>query len=223
MPEFLQNLPHLPPVAAATVSMIGIAIAITRLLTASKAFWWAFPEWLQKGLPAALVAVGTLPAALERAQSWLDVGQALLMAAGAWFTASRGDKRPVELPPGKGGDDSAGLTDDPPAPAPPPSIRPRAGVDAPISSLAARIRLSLLVYAGALACFCLLVGVAMACAGCDLRKPPCDESRLRAIDAHYSTAVLDQCLAKYDNKEACPAFAGLQAEHRRKLAEACPQ
>lgn len=94
MPEFL----HLPPVAQAAAVLVGVALAIVRLLTASKAFWWRFPEWLQKGLPAALVALGMLPSALEAAKSWLDVVTALVFAVGAWFTASRGDQRPVEPP-----------------------------------------------------------------------------------------------------------------------------
>jgi hypothetical protein len=93
---------HLPPVVQAVAVLLGVSLAITRLLTASKAFWWVFPEWLQKGLPALLVAVGVLPQALEHAQSWLDVVQALVLSVGAWFTASRGDKRPVEPPKGKG-------------------------------------------------------------------------------------------------------------------------
>lgn len=95
MPQFL----HLPPLAAAIVTITGVVLAVVRLLTASKAFWWRFPEWLQKGLPAALVALGTLPTALEAAKSWLDVVVAFVFAVGAWFTASRGDKRPVEAKP----------------------------------------------------------------------------------------------------------------------------
>jgi len=94
MPEYL----HLPPVAQAALTITGVVLAVVRLLTASKAFWWRFPEWLQKGLPAALVALGTLPQALDLAKSWLDVAVAFVLAVGAWFTASRGDKRPVEPP-----------------------------------------------------------------------------------------------------------------------------
>lgn len=90
------NLIHLPPVASAVITITGIVLAVVRLLTASKAFWWRFPAWLQKGLPAALVALGTLPQALELAKSWLDVVTALVVAVGVWFTASRGDQKPVE-------------------------------------------------------------------------------------------------------------------------------
>jgi hypothetical protein len=71
----------------------------------------------------------------------------------------------------------------------------------------------------------LVFGVLLACVvSCSaFEKPlPCDESKLRAIDAEYSAKVIAECLPKYDTKEACPAFAGLQAEHRRQLKEACP-
>lgn len=94
LPESL----HLPPVYQAALTITGIVLAVVRLLTASKAFWWRFPEWLQKGLPAALVALGTLPQALELAKSWLDVVVAFVIALGVWFTASRGDQKPVEAP-----------------------------------------------------------------------------------------------------------------------------
>lgn len=97
MPEVL----HLPPVAQAVLTITGIVLAVVRLLTASKAFWWYLPAWVQKGVPALLVALGTLPPALEQAKSWLDVATALVFAVGAWFTASRGDQRPVEPPASK--------------------------------------------------------------------------------------------------------------------------
>ncbi len=91
-------MPHLPPLAAAIVTIAGIVLAVTRLLTASKDFWWIFPEWVQKGAPALLVALGTLPAALEASKSWMDVLVGFVIAVGAWFTASRGDQRPVTSP-----------------------------------------------------------------------------------------------------------------------------
>jgi hypothetical protein len=53
-------------------------------------------------------------------------------------------------------------------------------------------------------------------------KLPCDESKLRAIDADYAAKVIAVCLPKYDSKEDCPEWAALQAEHRRQLKEACP-
>lgn len=53
-------------------------------------------------------------------------------------------------------------------------------------------------------------------------KPPCDEARLRSIDAEYVEKVTVACLPKYASKEECPAFADLQTEHRRQLKEACP-
>lgn len=94
MPEIL----NLPPVAQAVLTITGVVLAVTRLLTASKAFWWYLPAWVQKGFPALLVALGTLPKALEMAQSWVDVLVAFTFAVGAWFTASRGDQAPVQLP-----------------------------------------------------------------------------------------------------------------------------
>lgn len=90
MPELL----HLPPVAQAIAVMLGVALAIFRLLTASKAFWDVLPNKLQKAIPALLVALGLLPAALEHAKSWLDVATAITLVVGAYFTASRGDQSP---------------------------------------------------------------------------------------------------------------------------------
>ncbi len=94
MPESL----HIPPVAQAVLTITGVVLAVIRLLTASKAFWWYLPAWVQKGFPALLVALGTLPSALEQAKSWMDILVALTFAVGAWFTASRGDQSPVQLP-----------------------------------------------------------------------------------------------------------------------------
>ncbi len=88
LPEALR----LPPVAQAIAVILGVALAIFRLLTASKAFWSVLPNKLQKAIPALLVAVGLLPTALENAKSWLDVVTALTLIVGAYFTASRGDQ-----------------------------------------------------------------------------------------------------------------------------------
>src|SRR5215207_9212352 len=91
MPQFL----HLPPVAQAVLTITGFVLAVIRLLTASRPFWthpW-LPAWLQKGLPAAMVALGAIPMAIEHARSWLDIAVALVVAGSAWYTASRGDKR----------------------------------------------------------------------------------------------------------------------------------
>lgn len=87
-------MPHLPPVASAIITILGFTLAITRLLTASRPFWASFPAYVQKGIPALLVALGALPAALEYAKTWLDVAVALVLAISAWFTASRGDQSP---------------------------------------------------------------------------------------------------------------------------------
>ncbi len=59
--------------------------------------------------------------------------------------------------------------------------------------------------------------------GCDPRKPPCDESKLRAADQRYADRVAATCLAKYDTKEECPEFPALKAQHRAELREVCPQ
>lgn len=58
---------------------------------------------------------------------------------------------------------------------------------------------------------------------CDPRKPPCDESRLQAVDRRYAARVAATCLAKYDTKEECPEYPALKAEHRRELRAECPQ
>ncbi len=67
-------------------------------------------------------------------------------------------------------------------------------------------------------------GVLLACVlSCGAAsKLPCDESKLRAIDADYAAKVIAVCLPKYDSKEACPEWPALQVEHRRQLKEACP-
>ena len=128
----------------------------------------------------------------------------------------------TQKPPSSGNQQETGTTEEA---APRPSQRPPGGVDAPMRGFRAavdeivwRLRLRLVLIGVGLA----LALVACA-AACDPRTPPCDESKLRAIDERYATAVLEKCLAKYDAKEQCPEFEGLQAEHRRQLREACPQ
>jgi hypothetical protein len=59
--------------------------------------------------------------------------------------------------------------------------------------------------------------------GCDPRKPPCDETKLRAVDERYTSRVLAVCLPKHDRKEDCPEWPALEADHRRELREVCPQ
>jgi len=189
-------MPHLPPVASAVVTILGVVVAVTRLLTASRPFWSTFPAWLQKGLPAALVALGLLPTALEHATSWLDVAEALVLAISAWFTASRGDKRP---PVDKDGGPRIDRTNSDPK-----LTREelsRVDNEAPLALVA-------------LVCLMLV--------GCDPRRPPCDESKLRAADERYVERVLTVCLPKYPNKESCPEWPALKAEHSRELKEICP-
>lgn len=67
----------------------------------------------------------------------------------------------------------------------------------------------------------LLLACVVSCAAAEKRLP-CDESKLRAIDAEYSAKVIAVCLPRYDSKEACPEWPTLQVEHRRQLKEACP-
>lgn len=68
-----------------------------------------------------------------------------------------------------------------------------------------------------------LVTAVLLLVACDPRKPPCDESQLRAISKRYIERVTVVCLAKYDRKEDCPEWPALKADHRRELREACPQ
>lgn len=59
--------------------------------------------------------------------------------------------------------------------------------------------------------------------GCGLLggKPPCDESKLEAIDAAYISQMGVLCLPKYDRKEDCPDYPRLKTEHRQRLADEC--
>lgn len=90
MPESLQ----LPPVAQGILAITAVALAIVRLLTASRPFWASFPAWLQKSVPAVLMAIAALPTAIEHARSWLDIVVAIVVSGGLYWTASRGDTRP---------------------------------------------------------------------------------------------------------------------------------
>lgn len=55
---------------------------------------------------------------------------------------------------------------------------------------------------------------------CNPLHPPCDESKLRAIDAEYLEAVGTQCL-QYASAASCPALPALRAKHSAALHEAC--
>ncbi len=92
MPEYL----HLPPVAQGVMAIAAVALAVVRLLTASRPFWASTPAWLQKALPALLMAIAAIPTAIEHARSWLDVVVAVVVSGAMFYTASRGDKRPPE-------------------------------------------------------------------------------------------------------------------------------
>ncbi len=231
MPDIL----HLPPVAQGVIAITAVALAVARLLTASRPFWaWEkVPVWLQKLLPALLMAVAALPTAIENARSWLDIVVGFVVTGAMWFTASRGDKRPPE---DKGGgpriertNSDPRLTRDELAP-PPPSIRPEGGMDAECSVLPwwafvelqlARRRLYL--YAVGPAAMLVFAIAALSVLACDPRKPPCDESKLRQVDKAFVARVSSVCLAKYDVAEECPEYPALKANHRRELREVCPQ
>ncbi len=58
---------------------------------------------------------------------------------------------------------------------------------------------------------------------CDPRNPPCDESKLRAVDADYVAAVATACVPDYPDKESCPAWPALRDKHREDLRKVCPQ
>jgi hypothetical protein len=92
MPEYL----HIPPVAQGALAITAVALAVVRLLTASRPFWASTPAWAQKALPALLMAIAAVPTAIEHARSWLDVVVAIVVSGAMFYTASRGDKRPPE-------------------------------------------------------------------------------------------------------------------------------
>jgi hypothetical protein len=125
-------MPHLPPVAQGVLAISAVALAIVRLLTASRPFWASTPAWLQKLLPAVMMAIAALPTAIEHARNWLDVLVALVVSAAMFWTASRGDKRP---PVDKDGGPRIDRTNSDPKLSreelePPISIRPPGGMDA---------------------------------------------------------------------------------------------
>lgn len=204
-------IPHLPPIAQATAVILGVALAIVRLLTASRPFWNFLPNKLQKALPAAAVALGLLPAALENAKSWLDVATAAILVVGTYFTGSRGDQRPPIDKDGGPRQDRANtdpkLTRD--ELDPPISIRPPGGMDAECSALPAWAFTSIAIAV-------LLVGCAAT------KRLPCDESKLTAIDTAYLAKVGKACL-RYASASQCPDLPELRAEHSRQLREACLQ
>jgi hypothetical protein len=70
--------------------------------------------------------------------------------------------------------------------------------------------------------FLLSFATGSACSAGGIR-PPCDETKLRAVDKDYGARVLAVCLAKYPTKEACPEFPALQRDHRAELRKVCPQ
>jgi hypothetical protein len=68
----------------------------------------------------------------------------------------------------------------------------------------------------------LLFLLALAVAGCPAgARPPCDEAKLRAIDADYVAKVSKACLREYPDKESCPAWPALKVEHKQRLNAEC--
>ncbi len=208
----MPQIPHLPPVAQVTLTITGVVLAVVRLLTASKAFWWKFPEWLQKGLPAALVALGMLPQALEHAQSWLDVAQALLFSVGAWFTASRGDQRPVEPPKSKAppSDPDTTVSLMPPPTSMRAPDRSRLHNDAPDEPAEMR---GWLDWRWQLS-FGVLVACALACSAAPLTSKRCDFTN-PTYSAHVASCrqeIAETCLLNEDEtpRADCPALVKCQ-------------
>lgn len=206
IPEEIQ----LPPVAQAIVAISAIAVAITRLLTASRPFWSAFPAWVQKGIPAAAMAVAALPMAIERARTWLDVVLGVMAVIGTWYMASRGDKRP---PVDKdGGPRIERVNSDPKLTreelADPPSLPGGTFLQ---SWHEAEGGLSLSRFA--------VAGVVLAIVGCSSAppKPPCDPATLAAITARCS-AFAFQCGKEGKSEAECTAACDAELEER---AEAC--
>ncbi len=200
MPE----LPHLPPVAQALAVLLGVAAAITRLLTASRSFWNVLPNTLQKAFPALLVAIGLLPAALAQAKSWLDVVTALVLVVGAYFTASRGDQR---APEGSGGVPRMHRSNTDPR------VEDTARINPPLPQNRIGRPPGFLIL--------LVAGLAMHQQSCSAAKSlPCDESKLAAIDAAYVADTLAACRT-YPDKESCPAWPALRDQHSSDLKAAC--
>jgi len=185
-------MPHLPPLASAVLTILGVVLAVTRLLTASRPFWDSFPAWVQKLAPALLVALGVIPTALESAKSWMDVVTAVVIAVGTFYTASRGDKR---APLAKDGG---------------PRIE-RVNSDPKLSADETMKMGPLLILA-----FCAL-RLATACHS----APPCNEDKMRAIDAAYLTDLAKACLS-YPDAASCPDYLPLKAKHEADL-ESCPK
>jgi hypothetical protein len=182
------------------LAITAIALAIVRLLTASRPFWaWEkVPVWLQKALPAALMAIAALPTAIEKARSWVDVLVGIVVTAGVWFTASRGDTREPEAKDG-GPRESRTNTD------PEPTHGPRSIPPGP---------LALLLLAGAVA----LSMISTACSASPLTSKRCDFTNPE-YTAHVATCrreIEDSCLLNADStpREDCTAL--VECERWRK-------
>ncbi len=176
MPELL----HLPPLASAIITITGVILAVVRLLTASRPFWDALPNWLQKGVPAAMVALGVIPPAIENATSWVTVAEAVVLAIGAYYTASRGDKRP---PVDKdGGPRTERVKSDP-------KLTSDELQDKTPPSLPGARMIGL-----AMVCLCLI--------SCARMADPCSEVTLATIQAGCEARIEREC----NGERSCPAY-----------------
>lgn len=67
----------------------------------------------------------------------------------------------------------------------------------------------------------LFLGLSVHQQGCASKPLPCDESKLRAIDAAYLIEVGKHCL-QYSSAAECPDLPELRAKHSRDLKASCP-
>jgi hypothetical protein len=70
---------------------------------------------------------------------------------------------------------------------------------------------------------CLVLLSMAGCSSAAAIKPPCDKSRMRAIDAAYIAEVGSTCLAKYSRAADCPEYRRIKAKHRAALRKECPK
>ncbi len=210
LPEALQ----LPPAIQAVAAISAAALAVVRLLTASRPFWaWEkVPIWVQKLLPTLLMAVAALPVALEHARSWLDIIAALIITGAMWFTASRGDKRQPE---DKGGGPRIDRVNSDP------KVDVGPWDDTPPSLPGARM-----IEWRDLPAFAFVALVLLA--GCSSSPPleprgpndPCTPAEHRDAKLAYQEDVHLHC-ATYDVLDDCPFYPKLKAAFERKVDEGC--
>lgn len=184
--------------AQAALIISGHVLSAIRLLTASRAIWGttAPTRWATVIIPAVLVGLGAVPAALEGAGSWVDIIVALTMAINTGFAASRGPTVPADQgKPGAGdGPDGKPLGFSTP-------IVPRFDTIKPDDSK--------LLFAGI---GFIATGFVLALLGCGSAQPapPCDAASLAAITAECS-ALAYQCGKDGVPENECAAIADCDA------------